>query len=1029
MDSVTSTRSDPPEDVPRRSARRSASRVPRRSAAALGLVTVLCAVAFPFLPVVQESARISWPVGGDTTAVNAPLASYWALDTSAELPCAAVRSLDARTSGPALLLATVPPARDDSGVGLRLTVQDGELVAVLRGEQVARAALSAPDCAVSVRSTPASTTLTVGGAPIHHADGDVRPRIVGIYSDLDGTRDPVADLAVSITPDTRYQSSPTAAKLAVAALGVGAALGCLVAVARRDDVVGRRAPPGPFRCRLRPTGRDAAVVGVLAAWVFIGPVTSDDGYILTMARVADDAGYLTNHHRWFGVAEAPFGWFHHVYALLADVSATPPWIRLPSFLLGVAGWLVLSRRVLPRLGAAVRRSRAAGWAAATVFCVWWLPYDNGVRPEPVAVLGSSVALWAVERALATRRLLPVCLGVGAAAFTFAATPTGLIAVAPFLVAARPLFRLLRDHARHSWAAALTPVLASGCLVLFAVFADQTAASVAEAIRLRDAVGPSMSWFEEPARYELLFSQAPDGALTRRFPVLLLVLCTAACLAVLLRRNRIPGAALGPSRRLIGTVALFFVLLALTPTKWTHHFGAFAAVGAAMAALTALATSASVLRSRRNHAAFVAGLLLVAAVSVTAPNAYWFVSQVGVPWFDRPPEIGGVALSTLLTLAAVVAGVVAFVENVRAHRPGPPEPPERHRVALWRGSVAIVVVCGLVVLSTVGSMVKAMVEQRGTYSLGTSNLAHLTSSHCGLGDHVMVERDPADDVLAPIPGSAGSADGGSGFHTSPTSATDPLDGPPHGFDAATTPMWSSHDPKTPTTGRLDTPWHRLPPEPHEHGTAPRVVVAVAAPSGTATSVDVEFGRQTPDGVRALASLPALAPGAGTGEWEDARLSPSDIPPTADAVRLVVTDDDLTADGWVAATAPRAPTFTTLTEAVGDTPVYVDWPASFVYPCLTPTTVRDGVLEVPGYHLTAGSLADEAGWASAAAGGVLGNLDEVAAKPEVPSYLAGEPDQPWGALYTVEPYEAGAPPTIHRERNIRPGWWTPGPGPTP
>lgn len=66
--------------------------------------------------------------------------------------------------------------------------------------------------------------------------------------------------------------------------------------------------------------------------------------------------------------------------------------------------------------------------------------------------------------------------------------------------------------------------------------------------------------------------------------------------------------------------MFFLLLALTPTKWTHHFGAFAAVGASMAALTALATSSDVLRSKRNRAAFLAGLLIIEAWAATGPNA-------------------------------------------------------------------------------------------------------------------------------------------------------------------------------------------------------------------------------------------------------------------------------------------------------------------------------------------------------------------------------------------------------------------------
>ncbi|WP_081194261.1 arabinosyltransferase domain-containing protein [Saccharomonospora piscinae] len=993
----------------------------RRTATVSGLVAVLCALAFPFLPVVQDSARITWPTSGDTTAVNTPLAGYWALDARAELPCAAVRSLDARTSGSALLLATVPPAREDSGVGLRLTVSDGELAAVNRGEQVVRLTLPDRGCDVGVLSDPGSTTITVGGVPASRQDGDVRPRIIGVYSDLDGARDPVAGTTVSITPDTRYQSSPTPTKGAVALLGVVAALLCLGAVNRRDALLARRAPRWAAGCWWRPTGRDLAVIGVLGAWVFIGPVTSDDGYILTMARVAEDAGYLTNYHRWFGVAEAPFGWFYHVYELLARVSVAPPWIRLPSFLLGVVSWLLVSRAVLPRLGAPVRRSRAAGWAAATVFCVWWLPYDNGVRPEPVAVVGSLLALCAVERALATRRLLPVCLGVAVAAFTLAATPTGLIAVAPFLVAARPLLTLVRHHTRHGRAATLVPLAASGLLVLLVVFADQTYASVTEAIRLRDRVGPSMSWYEELARYQLLFGQGADGALTRRFPVLLLVLCTATCLAVLLRRGRIPGAALGPSRRLIGTVVVFFVLLALTPTKWTHHFGAFAAVGAAMAALTALATSASVLRSRRNRAAFLAGLLLVAAASATGPNAYWFVSQIGVPWFDRPPELGGVTLATLLTIAAVLAGLIAFAEHVRAGRPGAPARPERRRAALGRGSAAIVVICGLVVLAEIGSMVKVMAEQRGTYSLGAANLAHLTGQRCGLGDEVMVERDPAAGVADPLPGSTAT---GNGFHSRPVGTDDPLDGSPHGFTAEATPMWSSYragdtdDTDGVPTGRLHSAWYPI-------GGAGQVVVAVAAPQGKATGAELEFGSRTGDEVRPLGTRPVLAPGAGSGEWEDARVSRADMPREADAVRVVLTDDDLTEDGWIAATTPRTPTFTTLTGKVGDAPVYVDWPASFVYPCVRPATIRDGILEVPDYHLTAGPLADEAGWASAEAGGLRGVLDELAAKPEIPGYLAGEPEQPWGALYAVRPYEPGTTPTIHRSSHVRPGWWTPPP----
>lgn len=1021
------------------------ARFARHVALALGLLSAACALALPFLPVVQDTARITWPTGGDTTPVNAPLAGYWAQEMSADLPCETTQSTDARTPGPAVLFSTVPTARIEDGAGLQLRVENGVLTAFSRGEQIARQPLPSTGCDVTFRSDATRTTLSVSGTPVYDESGDVRPRVVGIYTAIEGAQDPTDGLRVSITPDTRYQSAPTALKITVAVFGALALLACLLAVNRLDAGTARRAPRWAPIGWWRLTGRDLTVFAVLGAWIFIGPVTSDDGYILTMARVAEDAGYLTNYHRWFGVAEAPFGWFYHVYQLMTYVSVAPPWIRLPSVLLGVLSWLLITREVLPRLGKDIRTSRAAGWAAATVFLVWWLPYNNGVRPEPVAAVGSLLALCAVERALVTRRLLPLCLGLLAAAFTLAATPTGLIAVAPFLVAGRPLFHLLKQQARlGGWLSILAPILASGLLVLLVVFADQTFASVSEATRLRNQVGPSLSWYEELKRYQLLFSPSPDGSATRRFPVLLLVLCTGTCLVVLLRRGRIPGAALGPSRRLIGTVALFFVLLALTPTKWTHHFGAFAAVGAAMAALTALGTSSSVLRSKRNRATFLAGLLVVAALATTGTNAYWFVSQLGVPWFDKPPQFKGVNLSTVLLAAAAVAAVVAFVENARTHRPDAPAgQPERRGLALWRGSLAIVTVCGLVVVFEVGSMAKAIQKQWGSYSLGASNIEQVFGGSCGLGDHVMVERDPVRSVLAPLPpgqqttapperrtGNPGlpSADRGNGairtgFHVRASVSDDPIAEPPHGFTPATVPLWSSYDETANPTGQLRSQWFGL----GERRGGDQVAVAVTSPSGKATSVEVQYGRPSARGFEVAGRATVLAQGGGTGDWQDVRLDLDAAPEGVTAVRIAATDDDLTEDGWIGVTAPRVPTFTTLTQRVGDAPVYMDWPTSFVYPCLTPMKIRNGIAEVPEYHLTAGSLANEANWASSSGGGPNGYLEELADQPEVPSFLRGDESQQWGALKKVEPYTEGDPPRVTTGEEVHWGWWSPGPGP--
>ncbi|NIH87576.1 arabinosyltransferase domain-containing protein [Amycolatopsis granulosa] len=1023
----------------------------RLLAIVLGLFAAACAIAFPLLPIVQDTAKIVWPAGSDTRPVNAPLVGYWAQDMQVDLPCATIKSVDARTAGPALLFSTVPQARVGDGVGMQLTVDDNVLSATSRGQQVARQPLPEAGCDVRLRSSATHTTLTVAGTPVYDSGGDVRPRVLGIYTDISSARDPIAGLSVGITPDTRYQSSPTGLKVGIGVFGVLSLIGCLIAVNRLDSGSARRAPRWAPIGWWKLTKRDVLVFGVLGAWVFIGPVTADDGYILTMARVAGQVGYLTNYHRWFGVAEAPFGWNDHIYELMAMVSTVPPWIRLPSFLLSVLSWLLISREVLPRLGKEVRISPAAGWAAAVVFLVWWLPFNNGVRPEPWAAFGSLVALCAVERALVTRRLLPLCLGLIGAALALAATPTALIAVAPFLVAAKPLFHLLRSRARESgWLAVLAPIAAAGFIVLIVVFADQSFATVMEATRLRGLVGPNKAWYEELARYELLFENTADGAMTRRFPVLLLILCTGTCLVVLLRRGRIQGAALGPARRLIGTVALFFLLLALTPTKWTHHFGAFAGVGAAMAALTALATSSTVLRSRRNRAAFTAGLLAMAALAATGPNDYFFVSSLGVPWWDRAPAIKGWHLSTGLLVAAAVAAVFAFVENVRMQRPGSPPPvQERRGRALRLGAASLVVVCGAVVVFEVASMAKSIQKQlsTGSYTLAAANVDHLLGKSCNLSDYVMVEQDPVSSMLKPVgsrtvpaaqpeqnnalpqPEDSGNEKTSSGFHAERTGDADPLNRPPHGFTTATVPMWSSYN-ESSATGRLRTDWYALP---SEHAGA-QLAIAVSAPSGKATSVALEFGKDTPAGVEVARSTAVLAPYSGTGatsgdpRWADLRVDIGGLPPDLNRVRVVAKDDDITTDGWVAVSAPREPTYTTLTQRVGSAPVYMDWPVAFVYPCMNPVPSRDGISQIPAYRITTGLQPAEAGVADSYGGGPNGWIEELANELEVPSYLKGDTSgRSWGSLLQIEPYTDGVAPQVEHGTQALWGWQSLGPGP--
>ncbi|NMO90043.1 arabinosyltransferase domain-containing protein [Actinomycetospora sp. TBRC 11914] len=755
-----------------------------------GLGTIL-ALLFPFLPVVQDTATIQWPSPTTgTRSVDAPLVAFRPQTMSASIPCAAVRSLDARAPQRATVLSTTPPL-SPSGlqVGLQLYVDNGQLTLTDRGQQSAQEPVPAGPCNVTITSDGAQTVINLGAGADVVMGGDFRPQVVGIYSDLDAAKDPTAGTSVQVVPDTRFQTTATALKVTAGILAILCFLGAVWALHALDTRAGRRAPRLAPRRWWRPTARDAVVLLGLAVWAVIGSQTSDDGYILGIARARESAGYIGNYYRWFNVPEAPFGWFYEVYSVWVQVSDNILWMRLPSVFMGIVSWLLISREMLPRLGVAVRRSKAAGWAAAMVFLMFWLPFNNGLRPEPVAVISALLAFCAVERAVATRRLAPVALGLVAAAFALAATPTGLMAVAPFLAAARPLFRLVQERVRRlGWLPVLAPILASGVVVLTAIFADQTFAAVMEANRVRFLIGPNYTWYQEVVRYESLFSVSADGSLERRAPVLLLILGLVVCLVVLLRRDRIRGAALGPSQRLIGTTLLGFVVLALTPTKWTHHFGAFAALGSGMAALTALATSSDVLRSRRNRSLFLAAVFATLALAFTGPNTWWYTNNWGVPWNDKSPSYHHHQASTLLLAVAGIFLVVAAIEHMRGiqeQRPpssGAWQPAgrlgrlvapvlsrakrvrgsrsasavERRARALRVGSAPIAVVCGLLVLFEMASMGKGIDKQWNSFSLGGDVVKHPFSTSCGLADQVRVEGSPAAGILPPAPPFTGVA---------------------------------------------------------------------------------------------------------------------------------------------------------------------------------------------------------------------------------------------------------------------------------
>ncbi|MFC9965459.1 arabinosyltransferase domain-containing protein [Nocardia ignorata] len=1083
-------------------------RIARWIALIAGLLGAVFAVATPFLPVTQTTAQLNWPQNGKLGNLQAPLMSQVPIDLNATIPCAAVDRLPAQGG---MLLATAPPQGDGAALeALFVRVSDTAVDVVDRNAVVASAPRSEMGgCStITIASDQHRTGASFDGltteierpipgrpgatetvrVPVEgELGGDLRPQIVGVFSDLEG--EVPQGLSLTSTIDTRFSSSPSAVKLIAIIAAVLCTLLALGALAQLDGSDGRGHRRFLPKNWLKPTWADGAVIGTLLVWHFVGANTSDDGYILSMVRVAPEAGYMANYFRWYGVPEAPFGWYYYVIQVFAEISTASPWVRVPALICAILCWMVISREVVPRLGNAVKRSQVALWTGGLVFLAFWLPFDNGLRSEPIVALGALLTWVSIERAIATGRLLPAGIAVLVAAFTLAAAPTGLMCVAALLAGIRPLVRIIvRRHRQFGTAALLAPIASAGLLVLTVVYSDQTFAGIQEANRVRQATGPNLAWYEDYLRYYYMFVETVDGSLARRFAFLVMLLCLFTTLLVLLRRRQVPGIASGPTWRLMAVVfgTIFFMMF--NPTKWTHHFGAYAGIAGSLAAVTAVAVSQSALRSRKNRAIFLAGLLFVLALSFSGINGYWYVSSYGVPWFDKTISLRGVHSNTVMLIlfgvGLALVGWYALREDYV--KPQPSAKTKRGRRIRKFAAIPLTVVVGLMVAFEVLSLVKGATQQYPAYSLARSNIDALGGESCGLARDVLVEADPNSGRLDPIvdpsrplvdpadplrgtlaegfsangvpsdlsadavevkPGTGNTSNQsvGAAFAEGESAGTGGGEGArgvngstvalPFGLDPAQTPVLGSYQEGMQQRARLESSWYGLPARTEE---SPLIVISAAGriASKDDTGADkygqsllVEYGTRNPDGsVTPLGTYQPRDIGPAPS-WRNLRVPLAELAPEANAVRILANDPILIGDQWLAFTPPRVPKLQSLDSFIGRTqPVLLDWAVGLQFPCQRPFSHENGVAEVPNYRILPDrplAISSTDTWQAQEFGGPLGFAQMLAARVTIPTYLKDDWARDWGSLERYDQHIQAEPAQLETTTTGRDGFWSPGP----
>jgi arabinosyltransferase A len=1060
-----------------------------------GLVGLLLCVLTPLLPVKQDTATILWPQApgpnGLVTDVTAPLVSGAPLRLDVSIPCRAVATLP-DTGG--VVFSTIPANGIDAGRNGLFIRANADVVYIAFRDTVAavapRAAVDSGACSeIRVWANVGAVGADFVGIP--GATGtlpvDKRPQVAGVFTDLQVAAQ--NGLSARIDVDTRFITAPTALKTAVMILGVLCVIASIIALALLDRVSGRRPPRSRRRAGIATWLTDIGVIGGLIAWHLVGALSVSDGYNLTIARVSGEAGYSANYFRYFGASEAPFDWYQSVLAQLASISTASVWMRLPATLAAIGTWLIISRWVLPRLGRRLAANRVAVWTAGAVFLAAWLPFNNGLRPEPLIAF-AVVAVWIlVENAVGTRRLWPAAVAIVIAMFSVTLAPQGLIALAPLAVGARAIARIVwQRRPIDGIVASVAPLAAAASLIFVIVFRDQTLATVAESIRIKYVVGPTIPWYQEFLRYYfLMVEDSVDGSLTRRFSVLVMLLCMFGLIMVLLRRGRVPGAINGPVWRLAGSTAIGLLLLALTPTKWAVQFGAFAGLAGALGGVTAFAFARVGLHSRRNLALYVTALLFILAWSTSGLNGWFYVGNYGVPWFDKQPVIAGFPVMTIFLVLAIACGLLTGWLHFRMDYAGHTEVADTGRNRALASTPLLIVAIIMVVLE-LGSMLKATAGRYPVYTTGAANLAALRSglstSSCAMADSVLVEADTNAGMLQPVPGQRfgeyGPLGGEDPVGFTPNGVSDALepaepvaanpgtpdsDGPvdkpnigvgyvagtgggygpegvngsrvflPFGLDPKRTPVMGSFDENT-VAAKATSAWYQLPPR-----SADRPLVSVAAAGAIwyyeedgsfnyGQSLKLQWGVLKPDGsYEALNEVQPIDIFAQKA-WRNLRFPLATAPPEANVARIVADDPNLSTDQWFAFTPPRVPVLQTAQQFLGDqTPVLMDIATAANFPCQRPFAEHLGVAELPEYRIIPNfkqMVVSSNQWQSAEDGGPFLFIQALLRTEAIPTYLRDDWYRDWGSLerYIRVVSQNNAPDAVIEEGSKRVFGWSRG-----
>ncbi len=620
-----------------------------------------------------------------------------------DLPC----DIAARAPAPVEVVGSTR----DASVPERLSVRagGGSFVA-FAGDAVVLTAVAptgGADCVVSLTVDArdlGSATWTWWRANEVLGAVDAAPPVVSGVAGAGPQETPDAgDVHVAMTTFVA-SSHPSARQWAALVVALVAAIAAGALLAHRERPAPRR------RAAARARVVDAVVVGFTLVWWLAGPSFYDDGWLMATVRARADHGWSSNYFDTFG-AQMPLGFGHHVLLWpFAALGAPFLWWRLVPVLATLATWWLVRR-----LHARIEGARADLVALAAAHLVFVCAWTMTLRPEPVVALLSAIVLTAAVQHRETGRATALVVAGCAAGAAVTLHPSGIVAAAPLVLVAAPVWRALARGGAARAGVLTASLLAATCtsLLLFAD-SDLTRWRADRATFAGDGFH-SKGFFDELDRYRDLLA---NGTMPQLASVLVTAVATIALLVALVQRR---GATTAGARLAATVMATGVVLLALTPSKWTYHFGSLAAF-----ASLAIAAQAALPARRIGRVVAVTVLALVAARVFRDPKDAQYFLRLGT---DLPAVLGR-RLPWLLAAAVVL--VVA-----------------RRRPVVVRRSVAGLL--GVVLVSALASEAVGPAIDGPAWAVPRAALADMWRGGCPITRDIEVSDLRAAIRLSPVAG--------------------------------------------------------------------------------------------------------------------------------------------------------------------------------------------------------------------------------------------------------------------------------------